>query len=488
MADYTVAPASIPQEEFLNAEEDIVFYGGAAGGGKSFAALANHLKYIEDKHYKGVVVRRTTPMLMKQGAVWDEAKDLYRLVDPECRIRIKDRKIVFRTGAEVGFDHFERASNTDNWQGSQLSAVVMDELTHFEESQMWYLISRLRSKAKMRPNLRATMNPDPDSWVLKYILWYLYPEGHELAGRPDPERDGKTRWFYRLDNELRWFSTKKEALEENPNAKPLSFKFISATCYDNPYINDNYIANLEGLGRVEKEILLYGNWFARPEANGYAKREWFKEVLTEPAWVDIDYTVRAYDFAGTLKSSDSYYDPDYTASVKMSKLKDGSYFIHDVKRIRIRHGDWVKFILDSAREDGIGCDIVVPIDPNPMAKRASDLMFREVIEAGYFVRQFKASGNKVDRFRPFASMLMNGGVSILKGCGIDYENNVANELTFYYSELERFDGTRKSGVDSHDDMVDATSDAFVALAQRMNMPDISGFAVDSASISSVNYF
>lgn len=174
MADYTVAPASIPQEEFLNAEEDIVFYGGAAGGGKSFAALANHLKYIEDKHYKGVVVRRTTPMLMKQGAVWDEAKDLYRLVDPECRIRIKDRKIVFRTGAEVGFDHFERASNTDNWQGSQLSAVVMDELTHFEESQMWYLISRLRSKAKMRPNLRATMNPDPDSWVdIKVYVFYM---------------------------------------------------------------------------------------------------------------------------------------------------------------------------------------------------------------------------------------------------------------------------------------------------------------------------
>lgn len=37
-------------------------------------------------------------------------------------------------------------------------------------------------------------------------------------------------------------------------------------------------------------------------------------------------------------------------------------------------------------------------------------------------------------------------------------------------------------------MVDATSDAFIALAQRMNMPDISGFALDSASISSVNHF
>lgn len=193
------------------------------------------------------------------------------------------------------------------------------------------------------------------------------------------------------------------------------------------------------------------NWFARPEANGYAKREWFTEEHQEPAWVDIESTVRAYDLAGVLKSSDSYYDPDYTTSVKMSKLKDGSYFIHDIQRTRIRHGDWVKFILGNAVRDGNKVDVVLPIDPNPMAQRASDLMFREVIEAGYFVRQFKSNQNKVDRFRPFASMLMNGGVSILKGCATDYENEVANDLSFYYAELERFDGSRKSGVDSHDD-------------------------------------
>lgn len=230
------------------------------------------------------------------------------------------------------------------------------------------------------------------------------------------------------------------------------------------------------------------NWFARPEVTGFAKREWFIEDMQEPPWTDVVHTVRAYDFAGTLKSKDSYYDPDYTACVKMSKLKDGSYFIHDIQRIRIRHGDWVKFILDNARKDGKKVDIVVPIDPNPMAKRASDLMFREVIEAGYFVRQFKASGNKVDRFRPFASMLMNGGVRILENCATDLENGIGNDLSFYYSELENFTGARKSGVDSHDDMLDATSDAFMALAQNMNIPNISSFVMNTSSIASVNHF
>lgn len=197
--------------------------------------------------------------------------------------------------------------------------------------------------------------------------------------------------------------------------------------------------------------MLWGSWFARPESNGFIKREWFEECDIEPPQEEIESTVRAYDFAGTLKSKDSSYDPDYTACVKMSKLKDGTYFIHDVQRIRIRHGEWVKFILDNAELDGRHVDIIVPIDPNPMAQRASDLMFREVIERGYFVRQFKASGSKVDRFRPFASMVMNRGVKILTHCATDFENEIENDLSFFYQELERFDGKRRSGVNGHDD-------------------------------------
>ena len=47
----------------------------------------------------------------------------------------------------------------------------------------------------MKPNIRATMNPDPDSWVRKYVDWYLYPEGHDKEGRPDPEKQGVIRYF-----------------------------------------------------------------------------------------------------------------------------------------------------------------------------------------------------------------------------------------------------------------------------------------------------
>ena len=62
-------------------------------------------------------------MLTKPGAIWDEAKDLYKEFDPTARIRNKDMKISFGPikdidrRAEVSFTHFERVDDTDNFQG-----------------------------------------------------------------------------------------------------------------------------------------------------------------------------------------------------------------------------------------------------------------------------------------------------------------------------------------------------------------------------------
>jgi predicted phage terminase large subunit-like protein len=467
-----IAPASKPQAMFLSTPDwvDICFYGGQAGGGKTWAGLAHHAKYIDDPLYRGLTLRRTTPMLLKPGAVWDEAKQLYRLLDPTCRIKIKDHQIIASSGAEIAFSHFERVDDTDNFQGAQISSCVMEELCQFEESQFNYILSRLRTKAKMKPNMRATMNPDPDSWVRKWVDWYLYPEGHELFGRPDPSKQGVIRWFVRIDNEMFWADSKEELEDRYPDSVPLSFRFIAASVYDNPHIEKSYIAFLQGLPRIQKEILLYGNWEARPEANSLIRREWFVEQSQEPAWTDIIRTVRAYDFAGTLKSSDSSYDPDYTTCVKMSKLKNGEYFIHDIQRTRIRFGDWENFVIDNANKDGTKVDIIIPVDPNPAAQAATTMLAREISAAGFFVKTIRSNKSKIDRFRPFASFTMNGGMNILKNCAIDYENKIYNDLSFFYKELETFTGEKISGANGHDDLVDVCADAFMQLAGKSNIP------------------
>lgn len=507
-----IAPASRPQELFLTLrdgsgkrskwatedgeEVDIIFYGGQAGGGKSFASLLHHMKYIHIPYYKGIVIRRTTPMLTKPGAIWDEAKALYREYDDKARIRNKDMKISFgpveefEKKAEVSFTHFERVDDTANFQGSQLSSAVLDELCQFEESQFLYILSRLRTKAEMKPVIRATMNPDPDSWVKKWIGWYLYPEGHEFFGRPNPERQGIVRWFIRNGNDMIWAESREEMFEKHgrrdsfgnllpekdkKQIKPLSFAWISASVYDNPYIEDNYIAFLEGLPRIEKEILLYGSWEARPEGLGMIRREWFIEKDEEPPHTEVVKTVRAYDFAFTLKS-DKNYSPDYTVSVKMSLLKSGDYFIHDIRQTRVLPGQWLDFILEAAQRDGVKTDIIIPLDPGPGAKFTNSILSKDISSSGYFVRQMRSQGGKIDRFKPFASMVMNGGMQILKNCATDYENGVVNDLAFFYNQLESFDGRagkRKSGESGHDDLCDACSDAFEALASGVKVPLIS---------------
>ena len=473
------APCSIPQELFLNSTADICFYGGQAGGGKTFSALLHHLKYSHDPLYRGLILRRTTPMLKKSGAIWDEAKTLYKEFDPSCKIRINDLKFIFSSGAEVALSHFERADNKDDFQGAQISSVFFDELCQFEEEQFLYILSRLRTKANMKPNARAAMNPDPDSFVRKWVDWYLYPQGHELFGRPDPAKQGLIRWFIRVNDSLIWADSKEELLEKYPKSTALSFQYISASVYDNPHIDPSYIAFLEGLGNIEKERLLYGNWEARAESSGFFKRQWTPELSEYPAQEDIVKIVRAWDLAGELASS-AVPDPDFSVGVKMAKLRNGTFVILDVIRFRARYGDLCNKIIEIACEDGRKVDILIPQDPNASAKAACKMLVQNIINEGFVARARPTNRSKVDRFRPFAASAENGTVSILKNCCTCLESKIMNDNNFYFTELEKFDGGRKG----HDDQVDATSDSFMELARSVRIPNfLSGMKSINLSVN-----
>jgi Terminase-like family. len=154
---------------------------------------------------------------------------------------------------------------------------MLDESTQFSEENVLVILSRLRTQAKMKPSLWLTCNPSPTSFIRRWIDWWIIPQGEENAGRPDPERDGKIRWFIRDSNEMIWADTREELLEkygnrdlngnlipdesEHQHCRPLSLQFISATIFDNPPLlraNPGYLANLQGLKRVKRERDLYG--------------------------------------------------------------------------------------------------------------------------------------------------------------------------------------------------------------------------------------
>src|SRR5690606_1358910 len=139
---------------------------------------------------------------------------------------------------------------------------------------------------------------------------------------------------------------------------------LLGTIYDNPTListQPQYLASLEALPDVEKRKNLYGDWEARLQESTYFQRQWVEEIdYFEES--DVEATVRSFDFAATLKS-DSNPSPDYTASVRMRLLKDGRYLIDDVRKTRIRAGDWEKFVLECAADDPPMTDYYPPLDP-----------------------------------------------------------------------------------------------------------------------------
>jgi hypothetical protein len=87
------------------------------------------------------------------------------------------------------------------WKGAQITLICFDELTHFSAHQFFYMVSRNRSTCGVRPYIRATCNPDADSWVADFLSWWIDPE----SGHPIRERAGVLRYF-----SMEWFEAQKK--------------------------------------------------------------------------------------------------------------------------------------------------------------------------------------------------------------------------------------------------------------------------------------
>ena len=222
------------QREFCRSEADIAVYGGAAGGGKSFALLYDAVGklYHHVPGFTGVIFRRTSPEVTNAGGLWDEASSLYPYAGGSPRVGMLEYR--FPSGGKVSFRHLEHEETKQRYQGSQICYLAFDELTHFTESQFWYLLSRNRSTCGVRPYVRATCNPDP-GWV-KDLLSPWVDDG--FAGRR--AASGEIRWFVRVEGKIRWVD------RDHPDAKSLTF--IRASIYDNRILldaNPEYEATLK---------------------------------------------------------------------------------------------------------------------------------------------------------------------------------------------------------------------------------------------------
>jgi len=281
-----------PQQMFLDSEADIVIFGGAAGGGKTFGVFLDSVRDIDNKAYRFVYFRRQQTDINKNGGPFDKSMQFYPLYGAQPNLT--NYKWKFPSGAEGQFASLQYDKNVLDWQTSEIDAFYFDELTHFTEAQFWYMISRLRSMAGVKKRLRAGTNPDGASWVKRIIAPWVDSEWNRVTYRADgstyhaevPE-PGEIRYIARDPNDddkrVIWVDEDwRYPAESNGNRpKPKSITFVPSKLDDNIKLQEadpDYISNLLMQDAVNAAQLLRGDWNVR-------RGSFFSEFGSDPKHV-----------------------------------------------------------------------------------------------------------------------------------------------------------------------------------------------------------
>lgn len=450
-------PQPGPQTAFLGTSADIAIFGGAAGGGKTFGLLLGGLRYKNVPGFGFTIFRKNFNQIFAQGGLWDESVKMYSGIRGAIPKFSRGMWIFCdkdgNQTSKISFAHIEKEDALSKWQGSQICGIGFDELTHFSEKVFFFMLSRNRSTCGVTPFVRATCNPDADSWVAKFIEWWIDQD----TGYAIPERSGVIRWFIRRDEIIHWADTKEELWEKfnltTPEEKgePKSCTFVMSRLEDNQEllkINPGYLANLKALSLVERERLYKGNWKIRPAAGLYFKRVDLGNVLTIIP-DDVVEWVRCWDLAATEKTEKG--DPAFTAGVLIGKRKNGRYLIADVINKQMNASDVRKTIKLTAQMDIAKykrVKIRLPKDPGQAGKEQAESYIKYL--AGFNVVTVAESGSKESRAEPMAAQWQAGNFDILYG---DW-----NEP--YLQQLENFPDSQFK------DMVDASANGFTEIETK----------------------
>lgn len=431
-----------PQTNFLECSADIAIYGGAAGAGKTFAVLLEPIYHLHVPHFGAVIFRRNSTMVRNQGGLWDTSMQIY--ANPRINGKPKETTLEwdFPAQSTVKFAHLQYESDVLSWQGSQIPLIIFDELTHFTRSQFFYMLSRNRSTCGVKPYIRATTNPDSESWVREFIDWWIDPE----SGLAIAERSGKIRYFIQLNDELIWGECKADLHSKYPGCLPKSFTFISASIFDNRKLleaDPGYLANLHALPRVERERLLNGNWNIKPSAGLYFQKGYFEVIDAKPL---TKVAIRYWDRAATKKTDTN--DPDYTVGLKIEKDVNNILYITDLVRVQETPLGVQTIIKNTAIRDGIQVRIGIEEDPGQAGVSEADHMTRHL--QGYNVRRNRVTKDKVTRSLPVSAQAEAGNIKVLRAKWNDE----------FFRELENF----PEGL--HDDIVDALSGGFLMINEN----------------------
>lgn len=471
---------------------DLMLWGGSRFGGKSALLTQAPLLYCGDSKYRGIFFRNTYGEITGAGSLWDKAETMYPLFGAESRQNPLCWR--FPSGAVQYYSYMDAESDKESHRGKGYSLIGFDEIDKFSPTQITFMFTCLRSEAASDATMIGTLNPDPDSWCLPLVEWYLDEEGF-----PDPAKCGIIRYFIIDENNDFIFGDSEEYFKENyrdylyvynPHTDseiyvpPKTFTYIFFNIYDNPLgmkAEPKYLMQLNNLPEHEKKTQLLGNWYAKPKKASMWNREWVRgvngeRVLDRSQLPENCVTFRGLDKAHTEPHPANKY-PDYTAlSPKIKKDENGFYyllgdFIDDfidpirsasdkpvIGRVRLGPGPRDALIVKQLKADNEyeKCTLILPKDAG--GGKADGIYTKaKLTEAKIDFEDGLTANNvaekKIKDFAPFANACQQGLVYIVE------DSFHPATLRAIYMELENFNGERSTS-GRKDDWCDAIAVAF----------------------------
>ena len=274
-------PNDGPQTDYLASSEREVLYGGAAGGGKSYATLADPLRSLNHKEFSGLLVRHTTEELRE---LIQKSQELYPKAIPGIKWSERKSQWVTPRGGRIWMSYLDKDQDVMRYQGQAFNYIAFDELTQWATPFAWnYMRSRLRSAApELGLYMRATTNPGSvgHQWVKKMFI--------------DPSKPNTPFWATDIETGDRLEYPKGHTKAGQPLFKR---RFIPASLFDNPYLADSgdYETMLLSMPEYQRKQLLEGNWDVN---EGAAFPEFNRKVhVVEPYDIPNSWTkFRACDY------------------------------------------------------------------------------------------------------------------------------------------------------------------------------------------------
>lgn len=222
MATIYIPEPNDKQKKFLSAKEKYVGYGGARGGGKSWA-VRTKAKLLAFK-WAGIrilIMRRTYPELQANHIDILKAE----LVPDFAKYNTTDKKMTFSNGSMIKFMYCKNDADLNNIQGHEYDVIFIDEATNMTEKQLRAITVCCRGVNGFPKHVYFTMNPGgPGHGFIKRLF---------------------------IDRRF----TDKEVPEE--------YRFVQALVDDNAALMEaqpDYVAQLEALPGKLREAWRFGKW------------------------------------------------------------------------------------------------------------------------------------------------------------------------------------------------------------------------------------